>query len=83
MKLEFIDVKRAYFQAPSRRDVYVKLPEEEAEEGMCAKLLKSMYGTRDAAQNWEEEYVRFMESIGFRRGIVSPCVFYNKEKESS
>ena len=43
-KLEFIDVKRAYFQAPARRDVFVKLPEEEQEEGMCAKLLQSMYG---------------------------------------
>ena len=36
-----------------------------------------MYGTRDAAQNWEEEYVNFMLEIGFRRGIISPCVFYH------
>ena len=74
-RLEFIDVRRAYFQARARRDVYVQLPEEDWEEGMCGKLVKSMYGTRDAAQNWEEEYSQFMEESGFARGVSSPCVF--------
>ena len=48
-KLEFIDVKRAYFHAKARRRVYVRLPEEDNEEGNCGKLIKAMYGTRDAA----------------------------------
>ena len=55
-KLDFIDVKKAYLQASARRDVYVQLPPEEREEGKCGKLIKAMYGTRDAAQNWEMEY---------------------------
>ena len=50
------------------------------EEGMCGKVEKSIYGTRDAAQNWEEEYSSFMMSIGFRRGMSSPCVFYHKSQ---
>ena len=28
-------------------------PADDAEEGMCGILRKSMYGTRDVAQNWE------------------------------
>ena len=56
MKVDFIDVRRAYSHAKARRDVYVQLPPEDQEEGMCGKLMKSMYGTRDAAQNWEQEY---------------------------
>ena len=39
-----------------------------------------MHGTRDAAQNWECEYVEFMEGIGFRRGQSTPCIFWHKEK---
>ena len=39
-----------------------------------------MYDTRDAAQNWEAEYSEFMESIGFKRGIASPCVFNHPER---
>ena len=61
MKLDFIDVRRAYFQAKARRPVYIKLPEGDWEEGKVGKLIKSMYGTHDAAQNWEEEYSDTLE----------------------
>ena len=60
MKLDFVDIRKAYFNAPARRAVYVELPAEIAEPGMCGRLLKSLYGTRDAAQNWEVEYARFI-----------------------
>ena len=36
MKLDFIDVKRAYFHATARRDLYVDLPEEDYEKA-CAE----------------------------------------------
>ena len=48
--------------------------EEDAEEGMCGEFEKAMYGTRDAARNWEEEYTEFMRGIGLRRGMASPRV---------
>ena len=51
MKLDFIDVRRAFFHAKCLREVYVELPPEDAEEGMCGILEKAMYGTRDAAHN--------------------------------
>ena len=81
MKLLFIDIRKAYFHAKAIRRVFIKLPEEDCEEGMCGLLLMSLYGTRDAAQNWEACYVEFMESIGFTRGKASPCTFLHKEKE--
>ena len=65
----------------ARRDVFVELPEEDAEEGMCGWLQKSLYGTRDAAQNWEQEYTEFMTSIGFKAGIATPCTFYNELRD--
>ena len=34
-----------------------------SEEGMCGRLEKSMYGTRDAAQNWEEHYAETMAGL--------------------
>ena len=74
-KLLLIDVRRAYLYAAAKRDVYVVLPDEDASPGMCGKLMKSMYGTRDAAANWEDEYTSFMMSLGFIPGIASPCAF--------
>ena len=65
MKNDFVDISRSYFQADAIRDMYVQLPDEDWEERMCGKLMKSMYGTRDAAQNWSYAYSEFMKSVGF------------------
>ena len=49
------DVSRAFFHAKACREVFVQLADEDkqpGEERMCGRLNYSMYGTRDAAQNW-------------------------------
>ncbi len=77
------DVKRAYFYAPAVREVYVELCEEDrgnGEENMCGLLDFSMYGTRDAAQNWQIEFTKTLLNLGFQRGKSSPCVFHNKTR---
>ena len=81
MNIDFIDVRRAYFHARARREVYVQLPEEDYSEGQCGRLLKAMCGTRDAAQNWEFEYREWLESIGFARGKATPCAFHHKARD--
>ena len=76
-KLLFIDVSRAYFYAPARKPVFVKLPEKDDTPAMCGRLNVSMYGTRDAAANWEETYAQHLISNGFLQGKSSPCVFHH------
>ena len=80
-KLAFFDVSRAYFCAPSTRPVYIKPPDEDAEPGMCGKLRKSMYGTRDAAKNWEAEYQKTMMELGFNTGKAATCAFHREERD--
>ena len=87
-KLCFIDVSKAYFHAPVRRPVYVKLPDEALEPherngDVCGQLHYSLYGTRDAAQNWENKYSSFLGSLGFDRGLSSPCIFHHKARDMS
>ena len=77
------DVKRAYFHAKCTRDVYVELAEEdkmEGDEDMCGKLELSMYGTRDAAKNWEETCKDIMVELGFKQGRSSGSVFFHPWK---
>ena len=76
-KLMVQDVKKAYFYAPATRDVYVDLPPERARPGWCAKLNKSLYGTRDAALNWAQAYSGVLEGLGFKKGASSPCAFFH------
>ena len=72
------DMSRAFFHAKAKRDVYVDLPAEDTglgDEGKCAKLEYSMYGTRDAAINWHDEYSSQLVDVGFVQGKASPCIF--------
>ena len=48
---------------------------------MCDKLIKAMYGTRDAASNWEQAYMNFMSECGFSIGKVAPCLFYHQVRQ--
>jgi hypothetical protein len=41
MKFDFIDVRITYFHADAIREVYVELCDEDWEEGMCGRLVKS------------------------------------------
>ncbi len=77
MCLDFIDAVRAYFRAKARRSVYVELPIEDHQEEICGKLQKAMYGTRDAAQDWELERTEIMVEAGLTQGSYSACVFYH------
>ena len=39
-----------------------------------------MYGTRDAASNWEDKYASHLISCGFTQGKSSPCIFVHKQR---
>ena len=45
------------------------------------RLRLSLYGTRDATQNWAKTYGDVLESVGFEKGIASPCNVYHAQKE--
>ena len=66
------------------RDVCVELPEEDmsAEDrkrDMVGHLVMSLYGTRDAAMNWQEEVARAMKTWGFTTGKYNPCLYTHAE----
>ena len=83
LRIATIDIKRAYFYAPVQRKVYIRPPLEDmlpGEEDMVGELQLSLYGTRDAAQNWMKEYSMHLKSIGFEQGRASPCNFVHKSR---
>ena len=77
------DVKKAYFYAWATRKIYVEIPEEDWEAGdekRCAMLLRSLYGTRDAAFNWAACYTEALVELGFTKGASSPCTFWHPSR---
>ena len=64
----------------------VKLPAENCsgeDVGKIGLLKKSMYGTRDAASNWERNWQGHLESWGYELGLSSGNLFHNKKKKTS
>ena len=81
-----VDVFGAYFHAKAQRLVLVKLPAEDCsgkDEGKIGLLKKSMYGTRDAASDWEQDSQGHLENWSYELGCSSTNLFHNKEKKTS
>ena len=78
------DVRRACFYAEATRDLFIELPDEDAEYGkgdLVGKLRLCLYGTRDAALNWQETLSNHLIDNGFVRGVGFPSVFYHPERD--
>ena len=57
------DVARAFFEAPATRNICVEIPKEDRTEAdvrhdKVGHLRMSLYGTRDASMNWQEEVAK-------------------------
>ena len=81
--LGFLDVKRAHFYSDATREIYVELPAEAKKPGedVVGRLLKSLYGTRDAPLNWELQIQRVMLALGFKQGKSNPCIYYHAGRD--
>ena len=81
-----IDVARAYFHAKAQRPVLIRLPVEDrmgTDVGKVGLMKKSMYGTRDAASNWERDWQEHVRILGFQLGLSSKNLFHHKENRVS
>ena len=50
---------------------------------MCGELLRHMYGTRPAADGWQEEYSTLLVRLGFAQGKGSANVFRHEVQKIS
>ena len=81
-KTLYIDVKKAHLVPKCTQDVYVELPTEAgAQADECGKLEYWLYGCRQAAQAWEEDYATAFEEAGFKRPASCPVVFSHRERD--
>ena len=72
-----LDVRRAHFYAKALRKIFINMPREDPRfdpADPTAELVHSLYGTQEAAANWEAEYSRALIEAGFTRGLGSACL---------
>jgi hypothetical protein len=82
-KIMLIDVKKAHLYGKcDDPNAFIELPLEDPSEDnqdSVGKLNFWLYGMREAAQAWEEDYATKLKSIGFVRGVFAPTTFFCKE----
>ena len=74
----FLDISRAHPHCPTRRDVWTEFPPEHplaSDRSKCGKLAMTLYGCRDAGQNFELFVYDIMMEVNAVRGKTNPCVY--------
>ena len=83
--LMILDVKTAFLYADVQRSIYINLPREDsmytADNQYVGRLVKSLYGTRDAPQCWQEHLRATLLMIGFRESTVRPGYFRHPDQD--
>ena len=59
----------------AHRSLHIKLPVDLHQLGTIGDLLKTMYGTRDAASTWMETWAAHLKAKGFSSGKANPSFF--------
>ena len=71
--LMLLDISRAHLHSPLARAGFVTI------DGKVYKLLKAMYGLRDAGAAFDRKVLHMMNLMGVSLGKFSICVGYRKE----
>ena len=78
-EIDCADVITAFLHSPVEEDIYIKIPDgypgPKGKEGSVLKLLKALYGMKQAPRNWNQELDTFLRSIGFVPTISDRCVY--------
>ena len=80
------DVKTAFLHSPIDEEVYLEQPPEFVKQGSDGEKLvyrqnKSIYGLKQAANNWYKGLANFLLRQGFTRSRNDHCLFARSETE--
>jgi hypothetical protein len=80
------DIPQAFIQAKIDADIWIELPYgveyRDPKTGVTTrilKLLKSLYGLRQAALAWSRHLHRFLTSLGFAQAAKDQCLYYKHD----
>ena len=69
------DIKSAYLNSELKEVVYVEMPHGYAEDGKVCRLLKGLYGLKQAASAWQKTFLNAVTEMGFQQSDADPCLY--------
>lgn len=84
MRVYQFDVKTAFLYGDLKENVYMQQPVgfEDGSNKVC-KLIKSLYGLKQASRCWNEKFTYFIKKFEFKVCESDPCVFVRKVGEDT
>ena len=81
-----MDVIGAYLESAldqNEQPIYMKIPQgcQAGREGLVCKILKSLYGLKQAGRLWNKTIIKFFRRIGFTPTNADACILTIKRKE--
>ena len=79
-ELKQMDVPTAFLNAKIDEDVYMRPPQglEGVPAGHVCKLLKTLYGVKQAPRMWNIELSNFVINLGYMRCESDPCIYVKR-----
>jgi hypothetical protein len=76
LELTHMDVKNAFTESPLKEEIYLKPPKGvRINDGHALRVLRSLYGLKQAARDWNLLCRDQLRTIGFKQSLSDPCLF--------
>ena len=79
--IKSVDFVQAYPQVPIKSTIYLFPPAgiilNQENKDMVLKLLKNLFGLKDAGLTWFEHLSKGLDEVGFKPMASDPCIFKN------
>jgi hypothetical protein len=81
--IQHVDIKTAFLHGvlPDSETVFMEQPpgfEAPGKEDWVMRLLKSLYGMKQASRIWNQTFHKTITQMGFRRLVCEWCVYYRQ-----
>ena len=79
-----LDVKTAFLNGSLDEEMYMEQPEgfiTPGNEKKVCRLIKSIYGLKQASRVWNIKFNEFLLKFGLTRSSADPCVYYRHQEE--
>lgn len=92
LPLQTADAEQAYLQADLKEEIYLDIPpilfdapeyRNSLKNANCLRLLKGLYGTKQAGRGWYEKLKKAIISAGLKEAPEDPCLYYREDDDGS
>ncbi|SYW81775.1 uncharacterized protein UHO2_00280 [Ustilago hordei] len=77
-----LDITMAYLNSTLKEAIYMKPPEGSGvAPGQVYKVVKGLYGLKQSGQEWNQEFNRSLQCLGFFQVECTPCIYTKGQGE--